>query len=107
MALMRICTSPASGGGGGGRSASSILRSATRVSARIDRVRRRERNERARGAPSRRLARHHKGNVLAAEAEGIGQRVAYFRVARLVRHDIEWDRRIRGLVVDGRIRRSH
>src|SRR5215470_1260591 len=34
-ALTRICTSPACGGGGSGSSVSSILRSATRVSARI------------------------------------------------------------------------
>src|SRR5438874_5694568 len=87
-ALIRICTSPAPGGGGGASSTSSSLRSAISVSARI--------------RPSHRLPAHDQRNVLAAEAEGVGDGVTQFGVARHVGHDVERDRQIGHLVVDGR-----
>src|SRR5262245_42916539 len=87
-ALTRICTSPAPGGGGGAASTHSSLRLARRVSARM--------------RPSHRFAAQHQRDVLAAETEGVGERVTYLGVARHVGDDVERDRRIRDLVVDGR-----
>src|SRR5262249_35347377 len=83
-ALTRICTSPAPGAGGGATSRHSSLRSARRVSARM--------------RLSRRFAAKHQRDVLAAEAEGVGERVAHLAVARRVGDDVERNRRVGDLV---------
>src|SRR5262245_1302563 len=87
-ALTRICTSPALGGGGSASSTHSSLRSAMRVSARM---------RSSHGFPA-----EHQRDVLAAEAEGVGECVTHLGVARHVGNDIEPDGPIGDLVVDRR-----
>ena len=50
---------------------------------------------------NRGLKTHHQRHVLSAEAERIRQGVRHARVAGLVRHDVEHDRRVGNVVVDG------
>src|SRR5262249_49676225 len=87
-ACTRICTSASPGGDGGACSTSSSLRSATRVSARM-RTR------------STELAAEHQRDVLAPEAEGVGEDVRHLGVARRVGHDVERNGRVGHVVVDG------
>src|SRR5262249_9156615 len=94
-ALTRIWTSPSPGGGGGGMSASSILRSAISLSARMS-------NIICSSGQSGWLETYDKRHVLPAKAERIGNCVAQICVARLVGHDVERNRRIRNRVVDCR-----
>src|SRR5262245_66399978 len=94
-ALTRIWTSPPPGGGGGGMSASSILRSAISLSARMS-------NIICGSGQSGWLETYDKRHVLPAKAERVGNCVAQICVARLVGHDVERNRGIRNRVVDSR-----
>src|SRR5262245_20252396 len=94
-ALTRIWTSPAPGGGGGGTSASSILRSAISLSARMA-------NIIYAVGQSGRLETHHKRHVLPSEAERVRNCMAQICVARLIGHDVERNRRIWNGVIDCR-----